>query len=172
MNFTEAARLKRFVQKNFSVNLHIHDTCGGLYVSIDEPHEAVREYIVSFCKEAGIAVTVSSDGTQFFPADRHKPFSPEDKAVQDRFFDISEDLDIVFVPAGKRATAYVNKKEVGYCTYYERAGIWVIDHTVVEELWQDKGIAGKLVERIVTEAKKRGIAVEAECSFAVRWLSQ
>ncbi len=172
MNFTEAARLKRFIQKNFSVILHIHDTCGGLYVSIDEPNEAVKEFILTFCRENGISVTVSSDGTSFFPSTNDPLDNSESDDKHDRYFDLVEDLDVVYVPAAKRAVAYVNKNQVGYCSYYESNGTWVIDHTVVEELYQNKGIAGQLVQCIVNEARKRGIEVEAECSYAVKWFEE
>ncbi|MBQ9156403.1 MAG: hypothetical protein IJ137_06460 [Eubacterium sp.] len=67
MDFTQAAKLKRFVLKNFSVVLHIHDTCGGLYLSMDKPDEAVKEFILAYCRELSIPVTVSADETSFFP---------------------------------------------------------------------------------------------------------
>lgn len=172
MNFTEAAKLKRFIKENFSVNLHIHDTCGGLYVSIDEPCEPVKEFILSYCRANGISVTVSSDGTTFFPTASDKLDTSMSDNQQDQHFEYVKDLDVVYVPAAKRAVAYVNKKQVGYCSYYESDGKWIIDHTVVEELYQNKGIAGQLVECIVTEAGKRGIEVEAKCSYAVKWFKE
>ncbi len=172
MNFTEAATLKRFIQKNFSVILHIHDTCGGLYVSIDEPNESVKEFILAYCRENGISVTVSSDGTSFFPDGKDNPNGAESKDENEKFFDVIDDLDVVYVPAAKRAVAYVNKNQVGYCTYYEADGKWIIDHTVVEELYQNKGIAGQLVQCIVNEARKRGVEVEAECSYAIKWFEE
>ena len=172
MNFTEAAKLKRFIQKNFSVNLHIHDTCGGLYVSIDEPNEAVKEFILAYCRANGISITVSSDGTSFFPAAKDDLGGPESDDPQDQNFEFVKDLDVVYVAAAKRAVAYVNKKQVGYCSYYESGGKWIIDHTVVEELYQNKGVAGKLVRCIAEEAGKRGIEVEARCSYAVKWFEE
>ena len=172
MNFTEAAELKRFIKKNFSVNLHIHDTCGGLYVSIDEPNEHVKEFILAYCQANGISVTVSSDGRFFFPAAKGGPDDPESDARQDENFEFLKTLDVVYVAAAKRAIAYVNKKQVGYCSYYESDGTWIIDHTVVEELYQNKGIAGQLVQCIVNEAGKRGIKVEAKCSYAVKWFEE
>lgn len=172
MNFTEAAKLKRFIQKNFSVNLHIHDTCGGLYVSIDEPNEAVKEFILTYCRENGIAVTVSSDGTSFFPTAKVGPDDPDSDNQQNQNYEYVKDLDVVYVAAAKRAVAYVNKKQAGYCSYYESGGKWIIDHTVVEELYQNKGIAGHLVQCILDEARKRGIEVEAKCSYAVKWFEE
>ena len=172
MNFTEAAELKRFIQKNFSIILHIHDTCGGLYVSIDEANDAVKEFILAYCREKGISITVSSDGKSFFPSEKDSRDDRDSKAQKDKYFDVVEDLDIVYVRSAKRAIAYVNKNQVGYCTYYESEGKWVIDHTVVEELWQNKGIAGQLVQCIVNEARKAGVEVEAECSYAIKWFEE
>ena len=172
MNFTEAARLKRFIKENFSVILHIHDTCGGLYISIDEPDELVKEFILAYCLENGIPVTVSSDGRSFFPASKDSLTASEADEKKKGFYDQVDDLDIVYVPAAKRAVAYVNKNKVGYCSYYESDGKWIIDHTVVEELYQDKGIAGKLVECLAKEARKAGVEIEAECSYAIKWFEQ
>ena len=172
MNFTEAARLKRFIQKNFSVNLHIHDTCGGLYLSIDEPNPPVKEFILAYCRANGISVRVSSDGRFFFPDAKAGMNDPEEDVQQDQNFEFVKDLDVVYVAAAKRAIAYVNKKQVGYCSYYESDGTWIIDHTVVEELYRNRGIAGQLVQCIVNEAGKRGMKVEAECSYAVKWFEE
>ena len=66
MSFSEAAELKHFILKKFDVVLHIHDVCGGMYLSIDQPHEAVKEFMILYCKEKGYGINVSEDGTQFY----------------------------------------------------------------------------------------------------------
>ena len=64
-----------------------------------------------------------------------------------------------------------NGKVVAEITFYESEnGIFIIEHTFVEESLRGQGIAGKLVEMAVEEIKKRGGKVEATCSYAKKWL--
>ena len=44
MDFIQAAELKRYILKHFSIVLHIHDTCGGMYLSLDEPSQLPTAY--------------------------------------------------------------------------------------------------------------------------------
>jgi len=64
-----------------------------------------------------------------------------------------------------------NGKVVAEITFYESEnGIFIIEHTFVDESLRGQGIAGKLVEMAVEEIKKRGGKVEATCSYAKKWL--
>ena len=64
-----------------------------------------------------------------------------------------------------------NKKVIAEITFYESEnGIFIIDHTFVDESLRGQGIAGKLVEMAVEEIEKRGGNVEATCSYAKKWL--
>ena len=51
-------------------------------------------------------------------------------------------------------------------------GIFVIDHTFVDESLRGQGVASKLVQAAVNEIKKRGGKVEATCSYAKKWLEE
>ena len=51
-------------------------------------------------------------------------------------------------------------------------GVFVIDHTFVDESLRGQGVASKLVQAAVDEIKKRGGKVEATCSYAKKWLSE
>ncbi len=58
-------------------------------------------------------------------------------------------------------------------TFPETApGVFTIDHTFVDESLRGQGIASKLVQAAVDEIESRGGAVEATCSYAVRWLEK
>ena len=37
----DAGQLQREIEEQFNVHIHIHDTCGGFYFTLDEPNEAV-----------------------------------------------------------------------------------------------------------------------------------
>ena len=51
-------------------------------------------------------------------------------------------------------------------------GIFVINHTFVDESLRGQGIASKLVQAAVEEIKKRGGQVQATCSYAKKWLKE
>ncbi len=155
MDFTQAANLKNYILRQFNVVLHIHDTCGGLYLSIEEPDEGVKEFILAYCKELSISVTVSEDGRSFFPGVRAE-------AESSRIW-------IAFEPDRFRATAYEGKTAIGVCTYSEDGEVWTIEHTYVDPPYRDKGIADQLVEKVVSEAKTRGFRIVPVCSYAEEW---
>ena len=51
-------------------------------------------------------------------------------------------------------------------------GVFVIDHTFVDESLRGQGVASKLVQAAVDEIKKRGGKVQATCSYAKKWLEK
>ena len=51
-------------------------------------------------------------------------------------------------------------------------GVFVIDHTFVDESLRGQGVASKLVQAAVEEIKKHGGRVEATCSYAAKWLKE
>ena len=51
-------------------------------------------------------------------------------------------------------------------------GVFVIDHTFVDESLRGQGMASKLVQAAVNEIKKRGGKVQATCSYAKKWLEE
>ncbi len=51
-------------------------------------------------------------------------------------------------------------------------GVFVIDHTFVDESLRGQGMASKLVQAAVDEIKKRGGKVQATCSYAKKWLEK
>lgn len=51
-------------------------------------------------------------------------------------------------------------------------GIFVIDHTFVDESLRGQGMASKLVQAAVNEIKNRGGQVKATCSYAAKWLNE
>lgn len=65
-----------------------------------------------------------------------------------------------------------NGKEVGEVTFPERNGVYVINHTYVDERLRGQGIASELVRRVVEEIERRGGRIEATCSYALLWLAR
>lgn len=60
--------------------------------------------------------------------------------------------------------------EIGY-TFSENGDI-VIDHTVVSESLQGQGLAGKLVERVVEQARQDRRKIVPQCSYAKKKLEE
>ena len=61
---------------------------------------------------------------------------------------------------------------VGEVTFPERDGVYVINHTYVDDRLRGQGIAAELVRRAVEEIERRGGRVEATCSYALLWLAR
>ena len=76
-------------------------------------------------------------------------------------------IKIQFEPEKHRSAAYDQEQFIGECTYTtEIPDTWTIDHTVVDSHYGGKGIAGQLVDRIVSEARSRHIHLHPTCSYA------
>ena len=75
-----------------------------------------------------------------------------------------------FEEAGNRSIALDGEKKIGECDYQETDEGWVIYHTEVLPAYEGKGIAKRLVYRIVEEAERQKKAVIPTCSYAARIL--
>ena len=71
-----------------------------------------------------------------------------------------------------RIAAIDNGKEVGEVTFPERDGMYVINHTYVNDRYRGQGIASELVRRAVEEIESRGGQFKATCSYAALWLAR
>ncbi|WP_242826675.1 GNAT family N-acetyltransferase [Levyella massiliensis] len=56
-----------------------------------------------------------------------------------------------------RAAAYDGETEIGESTYSPSEDMWIIDHTLVDATYGGKGIAGKLVAKLVEKAREKDI---------------
>jgi uncharacterized protein len=54
---------------------------------------------------------------------------------------------------------------IGRLTWIMRDGVRVAEHTLVPPEIGGRGIAGKLVEALVGDAREQGFRVEPECSY-------
>ncbi len=75
-------------------------------------------------------------------------------------------IDIKYEKENNRAVVYINNKEVGECVYEVGDNVWNIIHTEVDSTYQGQGIAKKLVECIIENAKKENKKLTASCSYA------
>lgn len=74
----------------------------------------------------------------------------------------------------ERNRIYVVKdgEEVGEVTFPQRDGVYVINHTYVDDRLRGQGIASELVRRAVEEIERRGGQLKATCSYAQLWLAR
>lgn len=77
-----------------------------------------------------------------------------------------------YITEKNRIYVVENGVEVGEVTFPERDGMYVINHTYVDDRLRGQGIASELVRRAVEEIERRGGRVEATCSYAALWLAR
>lgn len=75
-------------------------------------------------------------------------------------------IKIIFDKEQKQSTAYDENEKIGQCNYIEDEDSWNIIHTEVSNLYQGQGIARKLVEKVIENAKKYNKNLIADCSYA------
>ena len=71
-----------------------------------------------------------------------------------------------------KSVAYDDNKQVGECDFIEKGDTWNIIHTEVNDTYQGQGIARKLVECVIENAKKSKKRIKADCSYAKRVLER
>ena len=69
-----------------------------------------------------------------------------------------------------KSVAYDENKKIGECDFIEENNTWNIIHTEVDNTYQGQGIAKKLVECVIENAKKQNKNITADCSYAKRVL--
>lgn len=77
-----------------------------------------------------------------------------------------------YITERNRIYAVEGGEEVAEVTFPQRDGVYVINHTYVDDRLRGQGIASELVRRAVEEIERRGGRVEATCSYAQLWLAR
>lgn len=77
-------------------------------------------------------------------------------------------IEIEFNKENNKSVAYDGNTKIGECVFVEIENNWNIIHTGVSNLYQGQGIARRLVECVVENAKKYNKKVIADCSYAKR----
>ena len=81
-------------------------------------------------------------------------------------------IKIKFEKENNKSIAYDNNVEIGECVFVETEKYWNIVHTEVSSLYQGQGIAKKLVENIIENAKTYNKTLIADCSYAKKILEK
>ena len=67
--------------------------------------------------------------------------------------------------SGEYRAAVSGRVEIGRLTYQRRGTILVANHTLVPPEIGGKGIAAKLVEALIADARTAGDKIEPQCSY-------
>ena len=81
-------------------------------------------------------------------------------------------IEVIFDKEKNRAVAFNTTIQVGKCDFLENGDYWNIIHTEVNSNYQGQGIARKLVECIIENAKKENKKLIADCSYAKKVLEK
>ena len=81
-------------------------------------------------------------------------------------------IKIIFVKEQNKSVAYDDNIQIGECDFIETENCWNIVHTEVDNSYQGQGIARKLVEKVIENAKENNKKVIAECSYAKKILGK
>ena len=82
--------------------------------------------------------------------------------------EIKDDVRILFESELKRSAAYIGDELAGECDYKVDGNVWIIDHTFVSKEYGGRGIAKKLVLKVIEEAGKRNVKIRPVCSYAYK----
>lgn len=81
-------------------------------------------------------------------------------------------IKIDFIKGQNKSVAYDDNIQIGECDFIEIENCWNIVHTEVDNSYQGRGIARKLVEKVIENAKENNKKVIAECSYAKKILEK
>ncbi len=81
-------------------------------------------------------------------------------------------IDVILESDRHRSIAVDGEKLVGECEFGVTAEGWVIYHTGVRPEYEGKGIARRLVYKVIEAAEKGGVKLGATCSYAVKLLGE
>ncbi|MCR4600241.1 MAG: N-acetyltransferase [Clostridia bacterium] len=80
---------------------------------------------------------------------------------------------IRFEEPKRRIAAYDGDKLVGKCEFmprHTREEVWIATHTEVDREYEGQGIAARMAEMLVEEARNHEVKIRPECSYIVRFL--
>ena len=86
-------------------------------------------------------------------------------------YELLNPISIVFEEELDRSAAYDRGKLIGECEFDPSDGEWAIIHTGVREAYEGKGIAQKLVLKVIEAARAKGIKILPVCSYAKRMMT-
>lgn len=87
-------------------------------------------------------------------------------------YELLNPISIVFEEELDRSAAYDRGKLIGECEFDTVDNKWVITHTGVREAYEGKGIARKLVMKVIEAARAKGVKILPVCSYAKKLMER
>ncbi len=84
----------------------------------------------------------------------------------------THEVDIRFEADKNRSAAYKGEELIGECDLEKTADGWNIYHTEVSPAYGGKGIAKRLVYKLIEAAERAGENIIASCSYAAKVLGE
>lgn len=84
---------------------------------------------------------------------------------------LSESVSVVFEENANRSAAYKDGEQIGECEFSVSGATWTITHTGVRPAYGGQGIAKRLVEKVIEEARARKIKILPLCSYAKKMMT-
>jgi uncharacterized protein len=75
-------------------------------------------------------------------------------------------------PDQQRFEAIVNDQVAGWIAYEERDGTLDLQHTVVEDKWEGKGVGSQLVSGALDQVRADGGSIVATCPFVSSYVER
>lgn len=83
----------------------------------------------------------------------------------------TEQINIVFEQDRNRSAAYINGDQIGECEFSVSENVWMITHTGVRSEYGGRGIAKKLVLKVIESARTNNAKIVPVCSYAEKLMS-
>jgi len=86
-------------------------------------------------------------------------------------YELLNPISIAFEEELDRSAAYDRGKLIGECEFEPKGDTWMITHTGVREAYEGKGIARKLVLKVIEAARAKGVRISPICSYAQKLMT-
>ena len=90
------------------------------------------------------------------------------KALQ---YELKNQVTVVFEEDCQRSAAYKDGKLIGECEFSASEKLWIISHTGVRPAFEGQGIAKRLVEKVIEEARARKNRIIPLCPYAKKMMA-
>ncbi len=77
----------------------------------------------------------------------------------------AESIEVADAPERERYELSIDGEVAGFCAYRTRPGLIAFVHTEVDERFQRRGLADRLIRFALEDARARGLAVLPFCPF-------
>jgi predicted GNAT family acetyltransferase len=85
---------------------------------------------------------------------------------------MTQDIAIADVPEAERYEIRVGGELAGFAEYRGRAAVRAMTHTEIGEAYEGQGLASRLIEFALRDARERGLQVVPICPFVASYLER